>query len=701
MPSCFKIFTMFLALMSASQLVEASGPPRDRPTIEVSGGTRQLLSDKQTLLRGVSLSWDGGDPYGTQSKVIPTFDQLQGVSKDFGLNAIHLYLEGNASQNPNSVGVNLADADTLVALTRDAGLYLILTIGCNGENGSIYSMDFARDFWSLYASRYKDETHVIFEAHNEPALYTPNQWSIQDWDRQIDLYHHIRDQAPESLILLCSFMGFSGSPLFGIEYLEANGVVWDNCAIAHHGYESKSGIEDAISLVQSDLNNPALLCTEFWPGDTEGQGYNSMYESHLNGWMQFQWLGAQDADLDLFRAKMTQAGTIWTPDAPEAMWPAQGAPDFPNEDEEFGLYQRNAERFVRISPTNFSELTVDLPLYTGGASNDGFFIERLDGPYCRLRLPGNAYFEVQDESTSLSVGTADPQQAAVFEWIQRPNGDVVLRSVAQSGHLVRWQPGTDRLYADGDDGSDPASHFVVVRTPGVVPDPVIGFPYRGVPAQLPGRWEAEDFDLGGAGISFADQDFSNNGGAYRPLEAVDIEATSDQGGGFNIGWIEANEWTSYTIENPYENEITGVIRVRVATNQGGATMGLTFDGNDPLGNIVLPFTGGYQNWVTVSRPLTVSPGVQVMRFENRGTSEFNLNWFDFSCDTFDCQKKPECPCLTIGDLDCDGQVGFSDALFVLNDWGSCSGCDTDLNGDSAVEFNDMLLLLSNWGICSE
>ncbi|MAV54508.1 MAG: hypothetical protein CMJ28_00965, partial [Phycisphaerae bacterium] len=138
-----------------------------------------------------------------------------------------------------------------------------------------------------------------------------------------------------------------------------------------------------------------------------------------------------------------------------------------------------------------------------------------------------------------------------------------------------------------------------------------------------------------------------------------------------------------------------------ATNQGGATMGLTFDGNDPLGNIVLPFTGGYQNWVTVSRPLTVSPGVQVMRFENRGTSEFNLNWFDFSCDTFDCQKKPECPCLTIGDLDCDGQVGFSDALFVLNDWGSCSGCDTDLNGDSAVEFNDMLLLLSNWGICSE
>ena len=195
------------------------------------------------------------------------------------------------------------------------------------------------------------------------------------------------------------------------------------------------------------------------------------------------------------------------------------------------------------------ELKADLLVYTGGATSGGFFFEPLEGPYGRLRVSGDAYVEVEDAGTSLTVGTADPEQAAVFEWIQRPNGDVILRSVARSGHLVRWQPGTNRLYADADDGSDPASHFVVVRTPGVIPDPVVGFPYHGVPAQLPGRWEAEDFDLGGAGISFVDQDASNNGGAYRPLESVDIQTTFDQGGGFNVGWIEPNEWMSYTIEN--------------------------------------------------------------------------------------------------------------------------------------------------------
>ena len=277
--------------------------------------------------------------------------------------------------------------------------------------------------------------------------------------------------------------------------------------------KAKAGIESTIASVQSGPNGPALLNTEFWPGDTEGQGYNSMYESHLNGWMQFQWLGAENAELNLFRAKITQAGTIWTPDAPEATWPAKGAAAFPNENEEFGLYQRGAERFVRISPTNFSELTADLPVYTGGATSGGFFFERLEGPYGRLRVLGNAYVEVEDESTSLTVGTGDPEQAAVFEWIQRPNGDVILRSVARSGHLVRWQPGTNRLYADADDGSHPASHFVVVGTPGVIPDAVVGFPYHGVPVRLlPGRWEAEDFDLGGRDQFFVDQDASNNGG---------------------------------------------------------------------------------------------------------------------------------------------------------------------------------------------
>ena len=48
-------------------------------------------------------------------------------------------------------------------------MYLIITMGNNGENGAIHSMEKTLAFWNLYGAKYKDETHVIYEAHNEPV----------------------------------------------------------------------------------------------------------------------------------------------------------------------------------------------------------------------------------------------------------------------------------------------------------------------------------------------------------------------------------------------------------------------------------------------------------------------------------------------------------------------------------------------------
>ena len=90
----------------------------------------------------------------------------------------------------------------------EANLYLIITIGCNGENGAIHSMDFIRDFWRFYGPRYKDETHVIFEAKNEPVHFTAAHWVPKDWDDQLLMYETIREVAPDTMVLLLSYMGF-------------------------------------------------------------------------------------------------------------------------------------------------------------------------------------------------------------------------------------------------------------------------------------------------------------------------------------------------------------------------------------------------------------------------------------------------------------------------------------------------------------
>src|SRR5687767_6148611 len=44
--------------------------------------------------------------------------------------------------------------------------------------------------------------------------------------------------------------------------------------------------------------------------------------------------------------------------------------------------------------------------------------------------------------------------------------------------------------------------------------------------------------------NFFDTTAGNTGAAFRN-DSVDIEATTDSGGGFNVGWIEPNEWLAY------------------------------------------------------------------------------------------------------------------------------------------------------------
>ena len=55
-------------------------------------------------------------------------------------------------------------------------------------------------------------------------------------------------------------------------------------------------------------------------------------------------------------------------------------------------------------------------------------------------------------------------------------------------------------------------------------------PFGGTPRAIPGTIQAEDYDTGGEGVAFHDTTAGNSGAQYR-TDAVDIEATTDGGGG--------------------------------------------------------------------------------------------------------------------------------------------------------------------------
>src|SRR6185503_19965574 len=59
--------------------------------------------------------------------------------------------------------------------------------------------------------------------------------------------------------------------------------------------------------------------------------------------------------------------------------------------------------------------------------------------------------------------------------------------------------------------------------------------------------QTENFDNGGEGVAYHDLDSTNRGGKFRTT-GVDIESTTDLGGGYDVGYVKRGEWLEYTID---------------------------------------------------------------------------------------------------------------------------------------------------------
>jgi hypothetical protein len=116
------------------------------------------------------------------------------------------------------------------------------------------------------------------------------------------------------------------------------------------------------------------------------------------------------------------------------------------------------------------------------------------------------------------------------------------------------------------------------------------------PIPVPGRIEAENYDTNGPGVSYYDSTPGNSGLVYR-TDDVDIEATSDVGGGFDVGWIASGEWLNYTLN--VQTTAVYQLAFRIASANGAGNIQVALDGL-PLCTVLTSLTGGWQNWQTVT-----------------------------------------------------------------------------------------------------
>ena len=121
---------------------------------------------------------------------------------------------------------------------------------------------------------------------------------------------------------------------------------------------------------------------------------------------------------------------------------------------------------------------------------------------------------------------------------------------------------------------------------------------------LPGRIEAESF------IQKSD---------------VATEATADAGGGLNVGYIDDGDWMDYQVQTSAAGAYT--FNFRVANGYGNGDIEIRNASGTVLGHVLVPQTGGWQSWTTVSTQVVLPAGNQIIRiFAKSGL--FNINWFE-------------------------------------------------------------------------
>jgi hypothetical protein len=132
--------------------------------------------------------------------------------------------------------------------------------------------------------------------------------------------------------------------------------------------------------------------------------------------------------------------------------------------------------------------------------------------------------------------------------------------------------------------------------------------------------EAEEFD------AYWDSTDENEGGQYRST-GVDIEATTDAGGGYNVGWTAAGEWLEYTID--VQSGGVFAIDTRVASSWSGTNFTFEIDGV-PVGPAFdVPNTGSWQSWVSIHASAYLSTGLHRLRVMT-ATGGFNINHLIFT-----------------------------------------------------------------------
>ena len=161
---------------------------------------------------------------------------------------------------------------------------------------------------------------------------------------------------------------------------------------------------------------------------------------------------------------------------------------------------------------------------------------------------------------------------------------------------------------------------------GTPADPVPREPFGGKVAEIPGKIEAENFDVPGTGKgnkSYSENDSEDRGETnYREGTGVDIYKKAT---GYVVGYNEEGEWLEYSVNVKEAGDYT--MFASVATSNSTSGFSLSLDGDVLVENVALSGSS-FDEFTKVKANVKLPAGEHILRMTVTG-SWFDIDYFNF------------------------------------------------------------------------
>jgi beta-glucosidase len=121
--------------------------------------------------------------------------------------------------------------------------------------------------------------------------------------------------------------------------------------------------------------------------------------------------------------------------------------------------------------------------------------------------------------------------------------------------------------------------------------------------------------------------------SFNAQSGTQLEATSDTGGGQNVGWIAPGDWLAYDLDFGATSPGSVVTRIASGSTASGTIQYRLDSTTGPIiASVSVSNTGGWQSWTSPSSTLSGSAtGVHrlYITFTGTGGDFTNINWFQF------------------------------------------------------------------------